>query len=283
MLTEASFDRVRALVRARAGLDLGPEKRYLAEARLGPIARDGAHDSLDALVAAADLAPHGPLARRVVEAMLTCETSFFRDPAAFEQLAATILPELARARATTRQLTLWSAACASGQEPYSVAMLLSDRCERLVAAGWSLRVVASDVSQEMLARTRAATYSQFEVNRGLPARHLVRFLERDGSAWRVRDEARRLVEVRQVNLVSDPLPAPVDVVLLRNVLIYFDAELRRAVLDRVLAALRPDGALLLGAAETTLGVHDGFEPVGPALPGWYRPRAVEVGRAAPLA
>lgn len=284
MLSQTSFDLVRALVRRRAGLDLGPEKVYLVDARLSPVARDAGYPTIDALVVATGLAPDGPITRRVIEAMLTSETSFFRDPSAFEQLGAWVLPELAASRAASRQVTIWCAACASGQEPYGVAMVILERFAHLIASAWSFSVIATDLSEGMVERAQAGVYTQLEVNRGLPARYLVNHFVRRGVDWQVRDEVRRLVEVRRLNLIDDPLPARhLDVVLLRNVLIYFPNDLKRAVLERVRAVLRPDGFLFLGGAETTLGLHDGYEPMGPGRPGWYRPRATsgEATRAVP--
>lgn len=273
MLSQGSFDLVRSLVRRRAGLDLGPDKVYLVDARLSPVARDAGYPTIDALVLAAGLAPEGPITRRLVEAMLTSETSFFRDPSSFEQLGAWVLPELEASRAACRRVSIWCAACASGQEPYGVAMVVLERFAHLVAAGWSFEVLATDLSDGMVERARAGVYTQLEVNRGLPARYLINHFERHGVDWRVRADVRRLVEVRRLNLIEDFPPLPLmDVVLLRNVLIYFGTELKHAVLDRVRAILRPDGYLFLGGAETTLGLHDGFESMGPARPGWYRPR-----------
>lgn len=280
-MLSSTFDLVRALVLERSGLELGPDKDYLVDARLAPLAREAGLAGIDELVATLDR--RGPLADRVVEAMLTCETSFFRDPEAFRALSGHILPAVERARAGERRLSIWSAACASGQEPYGVAMLLRDGFAHLQRAGWVVRLVATDLSEAMVRRAAAGLYTPLEVNRGLPADCLVRHFRREGVDWQVVPEVRRQVEFRRLNLVADAPPLyPLDVVLLRNVLIYFGTATKRAVLERIRAALRPDGFLLLGSAETTLGLHEGFEPVGQGQPGWFRRCAwKEAGRAVP--
>jgi chemotaxis protein methyltransferase CheR len=195
----------------------------------------------------------------VVEAMTTNETSWFRDRHPFDAFESVILPELLACRAKERRLTVWSAATASGQEAYSIAMLLH---ERLAAdPGWDVRVLASDLSEQMVRRTRAGRYSQLEINRGLPAARLVRHFSRTGTEWQVNEPLRRLVEVRQLNLAAPfPLLPPIDVTFLRNVLIYFQVDSRRQILQRVRRVLRPGGYLVLGTAETTLDV-DAFERV----------------------
>jgi chemotaxis protein methyltransferase CheR len=260
-LTQAAFDYLRVLVRERSAIVLEDQKGYLVEARLGPLARREGFASLDALVDHLRSGRRdGGLHQKVVETMTTNETSFFRDVHPFEQLRLEVLPELMRRRAAERRLDVWCAACASGQEPYSVAMLLREHFPTL--AGWDVRVLATDLSLDVLERARQGRYSQAEVNRGLPARLLVKYFVKDGADWQLKDEVRRMVEFRQVNLVG-PWPAapPQDVVLLRNVLIYFDEAARRSVLGKVRRLLRPDGRLFLGSAETTINLDDAFERV----------------------
>jgi chemotaxis protein methyltransferase CheR len=259
-ITATSFAYVRELVHRRSAIYLEPGKEYLVESRLQPIVQASGEGTLDRLVARLRSAPEGSLHAQVVEAMTTNETSWFRDRHPYDALESVILPDLLSCRARERRLTVWSAATASGQEAYSIAMVLH---ERLLDAdpSWDVRVLASDLSAEMVRRTRAGRYSQLEVNRGLPAARLVRHFSRAGTTWQVNESLRRLVEVRQLNLAAPfpPLP-PIDVTFLRNVLIYFQADSRRQILQRVRRVLRPGGYLVLGAAETTLDV-DAFERV----------------------
>jgi chemotaxis protein methyltransferase CheR len=259
-ITATSFAYVRELVQRRSAIYLEAGKEYLVESRLQPIVQASGEGTLDRLVARLRSSPEGSLHAQVVEAMTTNETSWFRDRHPYEALESVILPDLLSCRARERRLTVWSAATASGQEAYSIAMVLH---ERLLDAdpSWDVRVLASDLSEEMVRRTRAGRYSQLEVNRGLPAARLVKHFSRAGTTWQVNEPLRRLVEVRQLNLAAPfpPLP-PIDVTFLRNVLIYFQADSRRHILQRVRRVLRPGGYLVLGAAETTLDV-DAFERV----------------------
>jgi chemotaxis protein methyltransferase CheR len=259
-ITATSFAYVRELVQRRSAIYLEAGKEYLVESRLQPIVQASGEGTLDRLVSRLRSSPEGSLHTQVVEAMTTNETSWFRDRHPYDALESVILPDLLSCRARERRLTVWSAATASGQEAYSIAMVLH---ERLLDAdpSWDVRVLASDLSEEMVRRTRAGRYSQLEVNRGLPAARLVRHFSRAGTTWQVNESLRRLVEVRQLNLAAPfpPLP-PIDVTFLRNVLIYFKADSRRQILQRVRRVLRPGGYLVLGAAETTLDV-DAFERV----------------------
>ncbi|HEY8340451.1 MAG TPA: protein-glutamate O-methyltransferase CheR [Egibacteraceae bacterium] len=260
-LTAGDFEFVRALVHEHAAIVLEPSKTYLVESRLAPLVRAIGADSIGDLVARLRTGHDAQqLRRRVVDAMTTNETSWYRDLSPFEALETTILPQLIAARQETRALNIWSAACSSGQEPYSVAMLLRERFPQL--AGWNVRIIATDISAEMLGRAAAGTYSQLEVNRGLPSAHLVKYFTRRGASWQIRDDIRAMVEFRAMNLAQPWgfLP-PIDVLLLRNVLIYFDVATKREILRRAREVLRPDGYLLLGTAETTLSIDDAFTRV----------------------
>src|SRR5439155_2518301 len=188
---------------------------------------------------------------------------------AFAALATTIVPDLMARRTGARNLRIWSAACSSGQEPYTISMVLGD----IVPAAWNYEIVATDISTEMLTRAEAGCYSQLEVNRGLPANMLVRHFERDGANWRVSPALRKPITFKRLTLAA-PLPVlpQFDVIFLRNVLIYFDVETKRSVLQRVSSLLRPDGWLFLGAAETTLGIDDRFERVPAGRTSAYRLR-----------
>ena len=258
-MAATSFAYVRELVHRRSAIYLEAGKEYLVEYRLQPIVQASGASTLDRLVSRLRSSPEGSLHAQVVEAMTINETSWFRDRHPFDAFESVILPELLSRSARERRLAVWSAATASGQEAYSIAMVLH---ERLAAdPGWDVRVLASDLSEQMVRRTRAGRYSQLEINRGLPAARLVRHFSRAGTEWQVNEPLRRLVEVRQLNLAAPfpPLP-PIDVTFLRNVLIYFQVDTRRQILHRVRRVLRPGGYLVLGAAETTLDV-DAFERV----------------------
>jgi chemotaxis protein methyltransferase CheR len=259
-LAPADLELVRRLVRERSAIVLEDSKRYLVEARLEPVAARAGLPGLAALVERLRREPEGPLHREVVEALTTNETLFFRDRTPFDALEQVVVPALMTARAASRSLDLWCAACSSGQEPYSVAMTLRKRFPGL--ATWRVRLLATDLSTEMVTRTRDGLYSQLEVNRGLPAPLLLEFFTREGLRWRIKDDLRAMLTVQRLNLI-EPWPAlgPLDVVFLRNVMIYFDVETRRRILAGVRRVLRPDGYLFLGGAETTVGVDDAFERV----------------------
>ena len=256
-LAAPDFAYVADLVRRESAITLAAGKEYLVEARLLPVARDAGHATVPALVAALKTRPNGELHRKVVDAMTTNETSFYRDRAPFTALTDHVVPELLKARVRERRLRIWCAACSSGQEPYSIAMSLADP---LTSAGFTLDLLATDLSSEMLARAQEGRYSQLEVNRGLPAGTLVQHFTRSGTAWQVSDQIRRSVTFRSMNLAA-PFPpmAQMDVVFLRNVLIYFDPPTKAAVLGRVARVLRPDGYLFLGGAETTINIDPRFE------------------------
>ncbi len=207
----------------------------------------------------------------LVEAMTTNETSWFRDGAPYAMFERSILPELRTNRATERRLRIWSAACSSGQEPYSLAMILR---ETLLLEGWRAEIVATDIDESMLTKARAGTYSQLEMNRGLPAPKLIQYFTRHGPGWRINRELQSLVTFSRLNLAAAPPPIGVfDVVFLRNVLIYFALETRREILNRIRRVCRPDGYLVLGGAETTLGVDDRWQRVAVGTSTFYRPLA----------
>jgi chemotaxis protein methyltransferase CheR len=261
-LGEREFDYIRALVHERAAIVLEPGKSYLVESRLMPLARAEGLATVAELIARLKSARSGRLHRLVVEAMTTNETSFFRDVRPFEALRHVVLPELIARRAAARRLSFWCAAASSGQEPYSLAMLLREHFPQLGDEGWTLRLLGSDISEAMVERAREGRYRQLEVNRGLPAALLVKYFDKVGVEWRLREDVRRMVEFFPLNLADDwpPLP-PMDVILARNVLIYFDVETKRAVLARMRRLLQPDGYLFLGGAESTLNLDDAFERV----------------------
>lgn len=253
-----SFDYICRLVREGSGIVLDPGKEYLVLARLMPLAKQEGMPSVDELVGLVRKASGSGLRSRVVEAMTTNETSFFRDIAPFSALEKRILPAVIEARRPMRSLSLWSAASSSGQELYSVAILLREAFPEL--RNWRVRLVGTDLSAAMVERAQSGRFTQLEVNRGLPAKYLAKHFERDGMDWVVREEIRKLVEFRVMNLALPwPSLGTFDIIMMRNVLIYFDLRTKQAILDKIHRVIAPDGYLLLGAAETTLGVDDRFK------------------------
>lgn len=247
------------ILKARSGLIVGPDKQYLLESRLGPVARAMGLTGIPALTQKMR-APGGEAAvRAVVEAMTTNESFFFRDKTPFDHFEKVMLPALAKARATKKQIRIWCAAASTGQEPYSLAMILKERAA--LWAGLRIEIVGTDISTEVLDRAKAGLYTQFEVQRGLPVAYLVKYFKKDGDAWAIDPAIRTMVSYRAFNLL-DPFAAlgAFDVIFCRNVLIYFDTATKQNILDRMSALLAPDGYLLLGAAETVLGVTTAFAP-----------------------
>ena len=257
--SDADLDYIRSLIREHSAIIVDDTKSYLITTRLAPVMKRHGLASLSDLVHRLSTSTLGGLHDEVIDAMTTNETLWFRDTHPFEALRTGVLPEIIQRRATEKELTIWSAACSSGQEPYTVALLIREHFP--VLTNWRMRIMATDLSGEMLGRAAAGRYSQTEMNRGMPAALLVKYFRRVGAEWQVIDAVRSMVEFRALNLARPwPYVPAADVIFLRNVLIYFDIETKRAILDRVRSALRPGGALLLGAAETTLGVHNGFAP-----------------------
>ncbi len=255
-MTPEDFAYLALIVHRRSGIVLSSKKLHLIESRLSNVQRRFGFRSLPAMV---EELRHGRdvLARAVTEALTTNDTSFFRDRPQFDQLRDTVLPRLMDARVASKRLRVWCAACASGQEPYSLAMLFDDM--KLVEKGWSIDLIATDFSAEMIARAEDGLYSHFEVQRGLAIKRLVTHFTQEGGNWRVQDRLRRMVTFRAFNLLdSYGWLDDLDIVFCRNVLIYFDRKTKIAVLDKISEVLRPDGALLLGHAENTMGLSNTF-------------------------
>jgi chemotaxis protein methyltransferase CheR len=259
-LTPDAISFVCSTVRDRSAIELDSGKSYLIEARLGSVARDNGFASIADLIQAVRGKRRPDLESRLVEAMTTNETSFFRDIHPFEVLRTKLLPELRVKNAATRTLNIWSAACSTGQEIYSVAMHLREHFAELPA--WKVQLIGTDLSDDVLARARAAKYSQIEVNRGLSATLLVKYFQRDGMHWQLRPELRNMVTFTKLNLIERwPSLPSMDIVFLRNVLIYFSPETKRAILEKVRKVMAPHAVLFLGAAETTMGLDASFERV----------------------
>jgi len=257
-ITQNDFLYVKRLVEERAAIMLEAGKEYLVASRLNTLARDEGYPSHVELISEVRARPNARLTQRVIEAMTTNETSFYRDSKPFEALKTLILPELIAKRQTTKTINIWCAACSSGQEPYTVWMVLRDHFPEL--ANWRVKILGTDISTEILTKARDGRYSQLEVNRGIPTTSLVRHFERDGIAWKIHNDARRVVEFRELNLIDHwpPMPKP-DIVFLRNVLIYFDLPTKKKILGRVADLMNPDGFLFLGAGETTLNIEPAFQ------------------------
>ncbi len=255
-LPAADFAFVTQMVRQRSSIDLQPGKEYLVESRLAPIARSVGERDVAGLVARLRRGDDG-LGDAIVDALTTNETSWFRDAHPFEAFTKHLLPDVVQT-ATGRQLTIWSAACSSGQEAYSLAMLLLDWLPN--HPGWTARIVGTDISQKMVDRSRAAKFSQLEVNRGLPAPLLVKYFDQVGRDWTLRQPVRELCRFERGNLALPATNVPqCDIVFLRNVLIYFDLDTKRTVLTHIRKVLRPGGYLVLGGAESTLNLDGAFQ------------------------
>lgn len=271
-LSTADLAYVREVVRERSAIVLDDSKRYLVESRLTPIARQQGASDLGDLVAKLRADRSGRLHDVVVDAMTTNETSFFRDPQLWVALERALLPNMIEQRRSQQALNFWCGASSSGQEPYTLAMLLVERFPQVVR-DWNVRIIATDISADMLGRAAAGRFTQLEVNRGLAAPRLVRHFVRDGSHWRISDQLRQMVEFRSLNLVTPwPFVPQVDVLFLRNVLIYFEHQTKKEILARCRTVLRPDGHLILGTSETTLNIDDSYERVVTEGATTYRPR-----------
>lgn len=271
-LSREDFEFVRSYIHEKAALVLEADKQYLVEARLTPLTRQIGVTSIGQLVGRLRLERSGPLGHSVVEAMTTNETSWFRDIHPFEALRTEILPPILAARQAVRRLTIWCAACSSGQEPYTIGMMLKKHFPEL--GTWSVKILASDISTQMVERTRRGRYSQLEVNRGLPAPYLPYF-RRDGLEYEIDASLRGLIDAFPFNLATPwPRTLPtVDIVFLRNVMIYFDVPTKKTILARMRGQMAADGALFLGGAESTLNLDDQFERVPLKQASCYRIKA----------
>lgn len=253
------FDFICRILKERSGLTLSKDKAYLLESRLLPVARRWKLASFEELVKLVRARPDEALLQAVTEAMTTNESFFFRDNKPFEQFRTLVLPTLLKTRAArARTIRIWSAACSTGQEPYSLAIILNEAAADL--AGWRVEILATDLSTEILDRAKSGLYSQFEVQRGLPITMLVKYFQQVGDRWQISDRIRDMVTFRPFNLLDDLAPlGSFDVVFCRNVLIYFDQQTKATVLDRIARRMPEDGYLFLGGAETVLGVTERFQ------------------------
>ena len=259
-ITRADFEWVCKLVRDRAGVVLSTDKTYLVESRLAPLIKDIGVSSISQLIAQLRPQPFNDIHWRIIEAMVTTETSFFRDSCPFDILKKYILPELIQQRQTRRVLNIWSAACSSGQEPYSIAILLNEHFPQLFT--WKLQLIASDISHQILDRARQGCYNQQEISRRLPPSLREKYFQYSNNKWQIDAQIRQRVDFTQFNLTEKwPLMPQMDIIFLRNVLIYFDVQTKQTILTKARQLLQPDGYLFLGGGETTLNLDPAFEPV----------------------
>ena len=259
-MNEQDFKFFEEMLFKESGLVISSEKLYLLESRLLPIAQRKGLSSLEDLVRYMKSSEDKTLRYDVVEAMTTNETSFFRDSTPFDRMKQSLLPYYAKSRAVERTLKVWSAACSSGQEPYSLAMMLR---EYLPMKDWRIDILATDLSNEILNKAREGVYSQFEIQRGLPIQFLVKYFAQDGDRWVVNQALKNVIRFQKANLLTDIRPplGTFDVVFCRNVLIYFDTATKSKVLADIKKLLKPDGVLFLGGAETVIGISEEFKPM----------------------
>jgi chemotaxis protein methyltransferase CheR len=258
-MNELDFGFLQAMLYKRSGLALGREKLYLLESRLGMLCRARRIEGLAALVKQLRTGSDRALETQVVEAMTTNETLFFRDTTPFEQMRRVVIPEVLARNRFNRSLRIWCAGVSSGQEAYSLAMLLKEFQGEL--AGWCIDLVGTDISTEILDKARSGAYSQFEIQRGLPIAQLLKHFEQRGEQWIIKDDVKRMVRFEPFNLL-EPMArfGLFDVIFCRNVMIYFDLPTKLRTLEGLSMQLHPQGALFLGAAETVIGITDRFAP-----------------------
>jgi chemotaxis protein methyltransferase CheR len=279
-VTPPDYEYLRKLLKDQSGLDLSADKQYLIESRLLPLARKGGLSGIGDLVQKMK-GGAASIVTQVVEAMTTNETFFFRDKIPFDHFREMIVPEILKARAGRKSVRIWCAAGSTGQEPYSLAMCLKEMGAAL--AGWRIEIIATDLSQEVLEKSKAGIYSQFEVQRGLPIQMLVKHFKQTGEFWQINPEIRAMVQHRQLNLLHDfSQLSTFDVIFCRNVLIYFDQDTKINIFNRLHRAMEVDGFLVLGAAETVVGLTENFKPC-PERRGLYRPNDPRTAKAPLLA
>ena len=275
-MTPPDYEYLRKLLKDHSGLDLSADKQYLIESRLLPLSRKAGLPGISELVQKMK-GGSSALIAQVVEAMTTNETFFFRDKVPFDHFRDSIMPEIMKARAARKSIRIWCAAGSTGQEPYSLAMCVKEMGAQL--AGWRVEIIATDLSNEVLEKSRAGIYSQFEVQRGLPIQLLVKNFKQNGEMWQLNADIRAMVQHRQLNLLHDFSQLGVfDIIFCRNVLIYFDQDTKINIFGRLAKIMEPDGFLVLGAAETVVGLTDVFKPF-PDKRGLYRPTGVRAAAA----
>lgn len=269
-ITNEDFLFIQKFIKNESGIILDVGKKYIIESKLVPVIEEAKLNSFSELVAKIRTSEFSNIARNVIDALTTNETSFFRDDTPFETLKKYVIPDIMKLREKEKSLKIWSAACATGQEAYSISMLINEEFPLLKS--WDLKIFASDISNRMIAKGKNGVFSQVEVNRGLPARMLARYFKPDGSKWHICEDIKRPIEFMVLNLVEAWPPAlpKMDIIFLRNVLIYFDIKNRKNIMARIKKILKPDGYMILGVGETAMNVDDAFEGSNIESALWYR-------------
>lgn len=277
-VSKEDFDYIAQLAHTQAAIVLEPGKEYLVESRLGELAGVLGMPSIEALVKELRAKPNGDLVTKVIDALTTNETLFFRDFHPFETLKKTVIPEIMAKRAGNRQLSIWCGACSTGQEPYSLAMLIRENFPAL--KDWKVNILATDLSPRVLKAAEAGSFSQLEVNRGLPAAYLIKYFTKEADRWKVKDEIRNLITFKSMNLIQPwPVMTPFDLIFLRNVMIYFDIPTKKTILKRMKGCLLPHGYLFLGSAETTMNIDPSYRAVNTDRSVYYSPTPLDPQQA----
>lgn len=273
------FDVFRDLLKEKSGLVVTEDKSYLLESRLHPLLKKWEFNSLSEMALALQAVPDKELVYDIIEAMTTNETSFFRDLHPFQKLQEIVLPYMLKTRINERVLNIWCAAASSGQEPYSIAMMIKDEGAKF--SGWKCQITATDISREILARAERGIYSQFEVQRGLPVQLLMKYFTQEEENWTISPEIRKMISYQYFNLLESMAGFGMqDIIFCRNVLIYFDEDDKRIILEKLERQLKPDGFLFLGSAETMINLSESFKPV-PDMRGVYAKRdSAHIAKAA---
>lgn len=256
-MNNSDFQYIQSFIKKHTAIALESDKEYLVESRLSPIAKEYGFASVDKLVTEFKERPTDALKLKIIDAIATNETLFFRDVHPFDVLKQNIIPELVRKRGEQRTLSIWCAAASSGQEPYTIAMILKELSSLL--DGWRINFIASDISEKILIKAEAGVYSQLEVNRGLPLPYLLKYFDKEGTGWRIKKNIRDMVRYQKVNVIQSWPVSHVDLIFMRNLLIYFDLETKKEIFKRMAKIMALDGYLFLGGAETILGVSNDFE------------------------
>lgn len=261
MLSEIQFTALSSLLKDETAVVLEKGKEYLVENRLLSLMRDEGFPTLGDMIDEVLRRSNPALNQKVLLALTTNETSFFRDMGVFELLKTTLIPELIKKRESQRTLSVWCAACSTGQEPYSLAIMLKESFP--ILAGWDVKILASDLNPNVVQKAKEGVYSALEVNRGLPVQLLLKYFTQVGEHYRVSDSVRGMMNFFEQNLISPWPSGPVDLLFMRNVLIYFDAETKRGLFEKVKGTLAPDGYLVLGTAESPYRICEGFARISP--------------------
>lgn len=257
-LTQSEYETIRKLVLNRSGIVLDTHKQAFVEQKLGPLVQEQGLTTASEVAQKLASNPNDPMMQKVVEAITTPETGFFRDNRAFKALKEAVLPKLIEKCGMDRTLNIWSGGCSTGQEPYSILMLIHENFPEL--KGWTIRFIATDISSKSLAQAKEGVFGQLEMNRGLPAPLLLKYFHKTGLQWQVKPAIRSLVDFRALNLIEQwPALPKMDIIFLRNVLVYFQTETKRDILNKVADSLKPGGYLFMGMAEIPMTSENRFD------------------------